>query len=56
MNPTSTSDKSILVVGLELAGCANMRIELYRGTAAVKVSWPIAAAGGCSARMRELLR
>jgi transposase-like protein len=31
-------------------------IELRRGTMAVKVSWPLAAAAGCTAWLGELLR
>lgn len=38
------------------AGCADIRIELCRGATAVKIAWPIAAAGDCAAWMRELLR
>lgn len=35
---------------------ADIRIELRRGTTAVTVTWPVDAAGECSAWMRELLR
>jgi hypothetical protein len=31
-------------------------IELRRGSTAVKVSWPVSAAGGCAAWLGELLR
>jgi transposase len=31
-------------------------IELRRGSTVVKVSWPVAAAAGCAAWLRELLR
>jgi transposase len=35
---------------------AAIRIELRRGTTAISVSWPCAAASQCAAWMRELLR
>ena len=35
---------------------AHIRIELRRGTPAITVSWPCAAASQCAAWMRELLR
>lgn len=35
---------------------AAIRIELHRGTTAITVSWPCAAAAECAAWMRELLR
>ena len=35
---------------------AAIRIELRRGTTAITVSWPCAAASECAAWMRELLR
>jgi transposase-like protein len=35
---------------------ADIRIELRRGTTAISVSWPCAAASECVAWMRELLR
>ena len=34
----------------------DIQIELRRGAAAVKITWPIAAAAECAAWMRELLR
>ena len=34
----------------------DIQIELRRGATAVKVTWPVAAAGDCAAWMRELLR
>jgi transposase len=34
---------------------ADIRIELRRGAVAMKITWPIAAAGECAAWMRELL-
>lgn len=34
---------------------ADIQIELRRGATAVKITWPIAAAGECAAWMRELL-
>ena len=33
-----------------------IRIELQRGSIAIKVSWPTAAAAECAAWLRELLR
>ena len=38
------------------AAPADIRIELRRGTTAISVSWPCAAASACAAWMRELLR
>ena len=38
------------------AAPADIRIELRRGTTAIIVSWPCAAASQCAAWMRELLR
>ena len=38
------------------AAPADIRIELRRGTTAISVSWPCAAASECAAWMRELLR
>jgi len=38
------------------AACADIRIELQRGTTAVTVTWPASAASECAAWMRELLR
>jgi hypothetical protein len=35
---------------------AAIRIELRRGTTAITVNWPCAAAAQCAAWMRELLR
>ncbi len=35
---------------------ADIRIELHRGTIAITVSWPAAAAAQCAVWMRELLR
>ncbi len=35
---------------------ADIRIELRRGATLMKITWPIAAAGDCTAWMRELLR
>lgn len=35
---------------------ADIQIELRRGAAAMKITWPIAAAAQCAAWMRELLR
>ena len=35
---------------------ATIRIQLRRGPIAITVSWPCAAALGCAAWMRELLR
>ena len=35
---------------------ADIQIELRRGATAVKITWPITAAAGCAAWMRELLR
>ncbi len=34
----------------------DIQIELRRGAAALKITWPIAAAAECAAWMRELLR
>ncbi len=34
----------------------DIQIELRRGAAAMKITWPIAAADECAAWMRELLR
>ena len=34
----------------------DIQIELRRGAAAMKITWPIAAAAECAAWMRELLR
>lgn len=33
-----------------------IRVELRRGTTAISVTWPVAAAAECAAWMRELLR
>ena len=38
------------------AAPADIRIELRRGSTAISVSWPCAAASACAAWMRELLR
>ena len=38
------------------SAAADIQIELRRGTTAVKITWPIAAAADCAAWMRELLR
>jgi transposase len=35
---------------------ADIQIELRRGAAAMKITWPITAATECAAWMRELLR
>ena len=35
---------------------ADIQIELRRGATAVKITWPITAAAGCAAWMRELVR
>lgn len=35
---------------------ANIHIELQRGAMAVKVTWPVSAAGECAAWVREVLR
>lgn len=35
---------------------ANIHIELQRGATAVKVTWPVGAAGECAAWVREVLR
>ena len=35
---------------------ADIRIELRRGSTAISVSWPCAAASACAAWMREVLR
>ena len=35
---------------------ADIQIELRRGATAVKITWPVSAAGDCAAWMRELLR
>jgi len=35
---------------------ADIQIELRRGATAVKITWPVAVAADCAARMRELLR
>ena len=35
---------------------ADIHIELRRGATAVKMTWPVAAAGDCAAWLRELLR
>ena len=35
---------------------ADIQIELRRGTTAMRITWPIAAAADCAAWMRELLR
>lgn len=34
----------------------DIRVELCRGTTAMKITWPISAAADCAAWMRELLR
>jgi transposase len=34
----------------------DIQIELRRGAAAMKITWPVAAAAECAAWMRELLR
>ena len=36
--------------------CADIRIELRRGTTTMAINWPSAAASVCAAWMRELLR
>ncbi len=36
--------------------CADIRIELRRGTTTMAITWPIAAANECAVWMRELLR
>jgi transposase len=38
------------------AAPVDIHIELRRGAAALKITWPIAAAAECAAWMRELLR
>ena len=38
------------------AESADIRIELRRGSTAISVSWPCAAASACAAWMREVLR
>ena len=38
------------------APAQDIRIELQRGTMAVQVAWPVAAATDCAAWLRELLR
>jgi transposase len=35
---------------------SDIRVELRRGALAVKVQWPLEAAGSCAAWLRELLR
>ncbi|TAM74826.1 MAG: transposase [Candidimonas sp.] len=35
---------------------ADIRIELRRGAMAIKVSWPVAAAGDCAAWLRDLVQ
>lgn len=38
------------------APASEIRIEVRRGTTAITVSWPLAAAADCAGWMRELLR
>lgn len=38
------------------APSADIRIEVQRGNAVIKVSWPVSAAGDCAAWLKELLR
>ena len=61
-SPASVGQKAFLSLPLP-APCAqaqapaqDIRIELQRGTMAVQVAWPVAAATDCAAWLRELLR
>ena len=60
--PASVGQKAFVSLPLP-APCAqaqapaqDIRIELQRGTTAVQVAWPVAAATDCAAWLRELLR
>ena len=39
-----------------VAAAGDIRIELRRGSTAMTITWPMAAAADCAAWMRELLR
>ena len=57
---TAASEPRIVPVCMAQATSApapvDIQIELRRGAAALKITWPIAAAAECAAWMRELLR
>ena len=45
-----------LVATATPAKAREIEIELRRGTTAMTITWPVAAAGDCAAWLRELLR
>ena len=57
---TASSAVPIAFVAVQLppveTAPADIRIELRRGSTAISVSWPCAAASQCAVWMRELLR
>jgi transposase len=57
---TAASAPQFLPVSMAQTAAApapvDIQIELRRGAAAMKITWPIAAAAECAAWMRELLR
>lgn len=60
--PATTAESVPQFVPLSMAqttsppATVDIQIELRRGAAAMKITWPIAAAAECAAWMRELLR
>lgn len=58
--PSATSKAAPAFVALALPGPAtaavDIRIEIKRGGTSVNIAWPCAAADGCAAWLRELLR
>jgi len=60
VKPAPSPPPSFLQLALPAPAAAapadEIRIELQRGTTAIKVAWPCAAAADCAAWLRELLR
>ena len=58
--PTQTAEKSPAFIPVPLAPNSpelpGIRIEICRGTAALKIDWPVSAAGDCAAWLRDWLR
>ena len=58
--PTQAAEKSPAFIPVPLAPKSpelpGIRIEIRRGTAALKIDWPVSAAGDCAVWLRDWLR
>ena len=58
--PTQAAGKSPAFIPVPLAPKSpelpGIRFEIRRGTAAIKIDWPVSAAGDCAAWLRDWLR